>query len=168
MPHFDLTAFSPQIIWLFITFIILYVLMAKVALPRIGSILEQRQARIDDNLDAAQNLRNEAAADAEAYDKSLADAREQARTAIYEATQEMSDESTRRHEDLGSRLSGEIKAAEERISAAKEAAVSGIREAAESVAAVATERLIGIVPGDDAVHSAIAAALEVSGKGTAK
>ena len=168
MPQLDITTFSPQIIWLFITFIILYVLMAKVALPRIGNILEQRQARIDDNLNAAQNLRNEATADAEAYDKSLADAREQARTAIYEATQEMSDESARRHEELDSRLSGEIKAAEERISEAKEAAVSGIREAAESVASVATERLIGVVPGDDAVQLAIAAALEASGKGTAK
>ena len=68
MPQLDITTFSPQIIWLFITFIILYVLMAKVALPRIGNILEQRQARIDDNLNAAQNLRNEATADAEAYD----------------------------------------------------------------------------------------------------
>ena len=59
MPQLDISAFSPQIIWLIITFTLLYVLMAKVALPRIGSILEQRQARIDDNLDAAQNLRNE-------------------------------------------------------------------------------------------------------------
>ena len=123
MPQLDITTFSPQIIWLVITFVILYALMAKIALPRVGSVLEERQARIDDNLDAAQNLRNESNADAEAYEKSLAEAREQARAAIYEATQEMSDESSRRHEELGNRLSGEIKTAEETIKAAKDAAL---------------------------------------------
>jgi F-type H+-transporting ATPase subunit b len=160
MPQLDISAFSPQIIWLIITFTVLYVLMAKVALPRIGSILEQRQARIDDNLDAAQNLRNESNADAEAYDKSLAEAREQARTAIYEATQEMSEEATRRQEELGGKLSGELKAAEERISAAKEAAMSGIQDAASSVASEATERLIGIKPGEEAVQSAVSSAMK--------
>ena len=166
MPQLDISAFSPQIIWLFITFILLYVLMAKVALPRIGSILEQRQARIDDNLDAAQNLRNEADADSEAYDQSLAEARENARTAIFEATQEMSDESARRHDVLGSKLSGELKAAEERISDAMSAAISGIQEAAASVALEATERLIGITPGDDAVQTAISSAMASSKEGS--
>ena len=168
MPQFDISAFSPQIIWLVITFVFLYVIMAKVALPRIGSVLEQRQARIDDNLDAALNLRNESDADAEAYEQSLAEAREQARTTIFEATQEMSDESARRHEELGTRMSGEIKAAEERISAAKEAAIAGIQDAASNVASDATERLIGIVPNDDAVKTAISSALEVSSKENSK
>lgn len=164
MPQLDIAAFAPQIIWLIITFTLLYVIMAKVALPRIGSILEQRQARIDDNLDAAQNLRNESNADAEAYEKSLADAREQARTSIYEATQEMSGEAARRHEELGSRLSEDLKAAEQRIAAAKDAALEGIQEAASSVASEATERLIGIAPGEEAVKTAISSALDVSGK----
>jgi len=163
MPQLDISAFSPQIIWLVITFVLLYVIMAKVALPRIGSILEQRQARIDDNLDAALNLRNESNADAEAYDKSLAEAREQARISIYEANKEMTDEAARRHENLGSKLTGEIKAAEERISAAKTAAVAGIQEAASSVASLATERLIGIQPGEDAVQAAVSSAMKENG-----
>jgi F-type H+-transporting ATPase subunit b len=86
MPQLDITAFSPQIIWLIITFLLLYVLMAKVALPRIGNILEQRQARIDDNLDMAQSLKNESNIDAESYDHTIAEAREQARKSIQEIT----------------------------------------------------------------------------------
>ncbi len=160
MPQLDLTAFPPQIIWLVITFLILYILMAKVALPRVGGILEERQARIDDNLDNAQNLRNEAKNDAEAYEQSLAEARDQARTSIYEATQEMSEESARRHEELANRLSGEIKAAEDNINQAKEAALDGIQDTARSVAAQAVERLIGVQPGDDDVANAVSAALK--------
>ena len=59
MPQLDISTFTPQIIWLIITFGVLYLLMAKLALPRIGSILEQRQNRIEDNLAMAQNLKRE-------------------------------------------------------------------------------------------------------------
>ena len=81
MPQLDISAFSPQIIWLIITFCLLYVLMARVALPRIGSVLEQRQSRIDENLGMAQNLRNESEVDAKAYDQGMTEAHEQARNA---------------------------------------------------------------------------------------
>jgi len=164
MPQFDVTTFSPQIIWLVISFLVLYFLMAKVALPRIGGILEERQARIDNNLDAAQSLRNESNAEAEAYEESMAEARERARSTIYDATQEMSADSARRHEELGERLSGELKLAEQRIAEAKAAAITGIQDAATSVAAQATERLIGIEPGDEAVASAISDAFNTSVK----
>ena len=164
MPQFNVTTFSPQIIWLVISYLVLYFLMAKVALPRIGGILEERQARIDDNLDAAQSLRNESNAEAEAYEGSMAEAREQARSTIYDATQEMSADSARRHEELGERLSGELKSAEQRIAEAKLVAVTGIQDAAASVAAQATERLIGIEPGDEAVASAISDAFNTSVK----
>ena len=50
MPQLELEYFAPQIIWLIISFTVLWVLMAKVALPRIGLILEERQKRISDNL----------------------------------------------------------------------------------------------------------------------
>ncbi|MGY8998333.1 MAG: F0F1 ATP synthase subunit B family protein [Rhodospirillales bacterium] len=162
MPQLDISAFSPQIIWLVITFVILYVLMAKIALPRIGTVLEQRQSRIDDNLDAAQNLKNESDVDALTYDKLLSDARGHARTIIYEAIQEMSDLAARRQDELGKILSDEIKTAEGDIYAAKESAMSGIQDAATSVASEATERLIGLMPADDAVNRAILSSLAVT------
>ncbi|MGE5477250.1 MAG: hypothetical protein ACM3Q1_11385, partial [Bacteroidales bacterium] len=63
MPQFQQTAFFlPQIVWLAITFITLYILMAKVALPKIGAVLDERQRKIDDNLDKAAQLKAEAEA----------------------------------------------------------------------------------------------------------
>jgi F-type H+-transporting ATPase subunit b len=159
MPQLDISAFSPQIIWLIITFVILYALMAKVALPRIGNILEQRQARIDDNLDMAQSLKSESTKDAESYDQTIASALEKARKAIQEATKEISIETLQRQENLGIRLSSELKSAEDRIAEAKTSTMKNIHNSAASITSEAIKTLIGEKPTEDAVKNAISSAL---------
>lgn len=160
MPQFDITTFPTQMIWLAITFVVLYFLMSRIALPRIGQVLEDRQKRIDDNLDKAESLKREADGDSAAYEETLKGAREQARLAIYESSQQASAESARRHAELGERLAGEIKEAETRIEDAKEAAISEIGEAAASVATETVARLIGVTPSADDASKAIEAAIK--------
>ena len=75
MPQLDISVFAPQIVWLTITFLAMYFLMAKVALPRIAQVLDERQTRIDDNLEKAAALKKEAEDAATAYESSLAQAR---------------------------------------------------------------------------------------------
>jgi F-type H+-transporting ATPase subunit b len=168
MPQLDVSAFSPQIIWLIITFVALYALMAKVALPRIGNILEQRQARIDDNLDVAQSLKRESNKDAESYDQAIAGAREKARIAIQETTKEISLEIANRQDELGVKLSGELKSAEDRIADAKALATKSIHESAASITSDAIKILIGEKPTENAIKSAISSALNVPNGETRK
>ncbi len=160
MPQLDLTGFPPQIIWLVITFIVLWLLMARVALPRISSVLEERQTRIDDNLDAAQNLRNEAEAELEAYEKTLANAREQARQAIQQAHGEATTDAAARQEELGQRLANDVKDAEARIAKAKDDAIAGIRGVAADPASASTQPRIGAPPAAEAVGAAVDAAMK--------
>ena len=159
MPQLDITAFSPQIIWLIITFLLLYILMSKVALPRIGNILEQRQARIDDNLDMAQSLKNEANIDAESYDQAIAEARAQARKSIQETTKEMSIEASRQQEELGKRLSEELKSAEEQIKDAKTLAVKNIHKSAASLSSETVKLLIGKKLTEKTINDSISSAI---------
>jgi F-type H+-transporting ATPase subunit b len=159
MPQLDITAFLPQIIWLIFSFFVLYVLMAKIALPRVGIILEQRQTRIDDNLDAAENLRKEANTDAVTYDNALIKARETARLIIYDATKKTTEDAALKQDELNERLSAELKVAENRINTAKENAISGIKEAATNIASEATKHLIGIKPNNSSLSKEISLAL---------
>ena len=129
--------------------------MAKLALPRIGSILEQRQNRIEDNLGMAQNLKRESEADAKAYEAAIVEAREQARSSIQLAIKEMSEQSQRRQSELNDRLVAELKSAEERIGEAKKKAMSNISETAEDIVLDAAESLIGVAQSKDSIRSAV-------------
>src|SRR3954453_19265754 len=73
-PPFDPSTFASQLVSLAITFVALYLLMARVALPRVGSILEERRARIDGDLGDAQRLKARSDEAIAAYEKALADA----------------------------------------------------------------------------------------------
>ena len=168
MPQFDLSTFPTQLVWLVIAFVLLYVLMARVALPRIGQVLEERQEKIDDNLDTAEKLRAETEADSESYEAALVQAREQARGAIQDAARAATEEASRRQEELGRELAETVKAVEENIEDAKRDAVSGIRQAAVEAAASATERLIGVKPSDAAAGAAVDKAFEARALETGK
>ena len=160
MPQLDLAGFPSQIIWLVITFVILWLLMAKIALPRVGLVLEERQKKIDENLDLAENLRDEARGALDAYEKSIADAKDNARGSVTEAVRQMSDSAQARHAEKSEELAAEIKEAEARIDAAKQQAISGIQEAAATVASSAAEKLIGASLPSDAVRQAVNTAMK--------
>lgn len=160
MPQFDVATFPTQIFWLVVSFILMYLLMSRVALPRINRVLEERQRRIDDNLDRAQTLKEEADAAAAEYERVLEQARESARAAIAEASQEMADEANQRRAELEARLAAEIKEAEARIDEAKTQAIAGLRGAAIDVATSAAGRLLGSTPETDAIAAAVDAAIQ--------
>src|SRR5438067_5584760 len=79
-PPFESQHFASQLFWLALIFIILYVVMARVALPRVASILEDRRRRIDADLQEAQRLKRESDAAVAAHEKALSDARARAQT----------------------------------------------------------------------------------------
>lgn len=143
MPQLDPSLFATQLFWLFVTFMVLFLIAWKVALPRIADVLNARQNRIDSDLERAQTLKSEAEDVLSAYEKALAEATAEAQDIHRQNLQELAAERTRRQEELARRLSGQTRDAESRISAERRRAVDNIREATLDVVRSAAVRLIG-------------------------
>jgi F-type H+-transporting ATPase subunit b len=144
MPQFDPTSFPSQLFWLAVSFIALYVLMSKVALPRIGEILEERQKRISDDLDMAERLKTETESAIATYEKALAEARSSAQAAIAKVMDANAAEAAERHRALEATLSAKITESEERIHAARREAMTQVSGIAAEVAAAIVERFADI------------------------
>ncbi len=160
MPQLDPTTFLPQITWLVITFTILFLVMWRVALPRIADVLDARQERMNDNLEKAEDFKKEAEAALEAYEAAMATAREQAQTVIAEAHGAMSAEAAKQQAVLSDTLSEQIAQGEERIEQAKKAAIGQLQGMSAELTAAALERLTGERPNDAALNAAVDAALK--------
>ena len=143
MPQLDPTHFASQVFWLVVTFIALYVLMWKVALPRVSAVLRERQERIDDDLEKAGRLKAEAEAVLKAYEEAMAEGRAKAQIALREAAERCAKEAAEAQAQASARLDRETADAERRIEAAKRAALDGVRQVAAEAARDAAAKLVG-------------------------
>ena len=143
MPQLDFTTFPAQIVWLAICFIVLYALMARVGLPRVGAILADRRGRIDGDLAKATQMKDEAEAVIAAYQRALAEARAEAQAMVRETTETLNAAAAARQRTLAQGLAAETAAAERRIAAAKTEALANLRDVAIDVARAAAAKIAG-------------------------
>jgi F-type H+-transporting ATPase subunit b len=143
MPQLDPAVFLPQLFWLAVVFIGLYLVMSKVALPRVSEVFDARATRIASDLDGAAALKAEAEAAMQAYEKTQAEARANAADLIRQAEAAMAAQGASRQAQLGRELGDRLKTAESRIAAAKSAALGNLTQMSSEVARAAVERLIG-------------------------
>ncbi len=160
MPQFMIGDFAPQLVWLAISFVILYFLMSRVALPRIADVLEDRQSRIADDLDQAEQLKANAEKVIAEYEAALAEARLKAQAMLAQTTAEANAVAERRNSEVAERLNSEAAAAAGRIAEAKSAAMAQVKTVATELAQAAAEKLIGERVPDANVSAAVSATME--------
>jgi len=159
-PPFQSVNFPSQLVWLAVTFVLLYVLMSRIALPRIAGILADRDKRIADDIAAANRFKEQSDAAHAAYEKALADARTRAQ-AIANATREReaaaAEETNKR---LEAQLHERIAAAEQSIAASRTSAMSNVGGIASDTASAIVERLLGKAPAAHEVAAAVGETLK--------
>jgi len=160
MPQLDVAYFLPQLVWLAISFLFLYLLMSKIGLPRVAVAIEARRQRREEDLDRAAQLRREAEAVVAAYEGVRAAARERAQTTIRETTERFAAEAADRQRALAAVLTERTAAAERDIAAAKERAFGEIRTVAVDVAVSIAARLIGGSPGQSNITAVVDRVIE--------
>ena len=159
-PPFAKETFASQLVWLAITFVILYLLISRLAIPRIGGILAARTQRIEGDFAAARRMKDESEAALAAYEKSLAEARNRAQAIGAEIRDKLHAQGEERRKALESRLNAQLAEAEKQIAATKATAMTNVRGIALEAAGAIVERLIGTAPTAPAVAAAVDEVLE--------
>jgi len=156
-PPFDAANFAPQLIWLAIVFGALYLLMSRVALPRVADILETRRAKIAKDVDDANAMQKTAEEAGVSYQKSLSDARANAQ-ALGQAQRDRlaaeSDAARKTHEGA---LNAKLAAAEASIAASKAKAMESVDGIAHDAASTIVQQILGKAANGEAISQAIAA-----------
>ena len=160
MPQMEFADYVPQVIWLILCFGCLYVLMSRLVLPRVAEILENRQRKLDHDIESAERLRNEATAALSEYDAAMRDAALQAENIISEAREKLKVESQNRLDALDRRLDEQAVVSEKRLNELGVAAEAEVRKAAEDLVPLTVRKLIGLEVSPDEVSQAIQAASE--------
>ncbi len=160
MPQLAFETYSPQLVWLAITFILLLLVMWRGVLPRIGEVLEERQNRIQHDLDEAERLKTEAEQALAGYEAALAEARGSAGGLLAEARTRLGEELDARRAEVETALAAETRKAEDEIAAARAQAMAGISDAAADATRAVVKRLTGITARKPAATAAVDAALQ--------
>ncbi len=142
-PPFDSTTFGSQLLWLAITFGLLYYLMSKFALPRIAGILEERNDRIADDLAEAEKLKQETDAAIADYEQALAEAKQNAHAIAQNARDKSKEEIEASRSKIESDLEAKMAEAEARIAETKASAMAEVDVIAKDTAEALVETLVG-------------------------
>ena len=160
MPQLDVTTFGNQIFWLLVTLVVIYWVLSRIALPRIGAVLADRQGTIVGDLNAADELKSKAKAAEAAYEKALSDARSQAQEIVGKAKAEIQKDLDLAIAKADAEIAARTAESERRIDEIR----AGASEAIESVAKDTAAELVAAL-GGKADAASVAAAVSARLKG---
>jgi F-type H+-transporting ATPase subunit b len=143
MPQLDTTTWPSQLFWLAITFVALYIVISRIAIPRTGGVIEKRKATIDGDLAAAQKAKADSEKAEQAYEASLAEARGKASAIAADNRGKLTAELDGERAKLDGSLSAKIADAEKKIAASRSKAMADVETIAADIAASIVSELTG-------------------------
>ena len=159
-PPFQKDTFASQLVSLVIAFVALYLIVSRIALPRVGSLLDERQNKIEGDLAEAQKLKDASDSALKAYENELAAARSRAQAISADTREKLNATSEAERKKLEQRLSVKLADAEKTIASTRETAMSNVRGIAADAAAAIVQRLTGVLPDGKSVDRAVDASLK--------
>jgi F-type H+-transporting ATPase subunit b len=159
-PPFQKDTFASQLVSLVIAFVALYLIVSRIALPRVGSVIDERQNKIEGDLADAQRLKDQSDGALKAYEGELAAARSRAQAIGAETREKLNAASEAERKTLEERLAVKLADAEKTIASTREAAMGNVRGIASEAAAAIVQQLTGVLPDGKSVDSAVDASLK--------
>ena len=143
MPQLDFSTFGNQIFWLVVTLVVIYLILSRVALPRIAGVLAERSGTISNDLDAAEELKAKAVAAEEAYNQALSDARAEAAKIVASTKADMKAELDAAIAKADAEISQKTAESEKVISEIRATALESVEEVAKNTAMALVSALGG-------------------------
>jgi F-type H+-transporting ATPase subunit b len=140
-PPFDASTFGTQLFWFALTFLLLYLVVSRFVLPRVGSVLERRASAVKSDLDQAAQKSADAEEARVTMERAIAKARADARAMIDAARADITAKLTAEQEAAEKRLADRIAAAEGRVDAARQKALAEVPVLAEALAREIADKL---------------------------
>jgi F-type H+-transporting ATPase subunit b len=159
-PPFDSSTFASQLVSLAIFFVALYIIVSRIALPRVGAVIDARQDKIEGDLAEAQKLKDSSESALKAYEADLANARSKAQAISAANRQKLNAASEAERKTLEDKLAVKLTEAEKTIAATRATAMSNVRGIAADAAGAIVQRLTGTAADTGAVSRAVDASLK--------
>ncbi len=159
MPQLDFATFPNQIFWLVVALVAIYLILTRVALPRIGAVLAERRGTITNDIARAEALKQQAEEAEAAYNKALADARAEAGRIIDKTKAEMQEQLDIALQKADAEIAAKTAESERRLAAIRDSASAAVEEVARDTAAEVVSALGG-KPDGRSINAAVAARLK--------
>ncbi len=143
MPQLDMSTWPPQLFWLAVTFLALYFVISRVAIPRTGGVIALRKSTIDGDLAKAKNLKDETENAVRSYEATLADAKAKAHAIALENCNKLNTEIEAERTKLDAALGAKIATAEKKVAASRDKALEDISAMAAEIAGDIVTQLTG-------------------------
>lgn len=159
MPQLDFSTWPNQIFWLAVTLIVIYMVLSRVALPRIGAVLAERNGVITNDLAAAEDFKQKAVLADQAYNDALDAARIEAAKIITEAKAAIQKDLDKAIAKADTAIAAKATESEKEIAVIRDSAVKSVTEVATATAGEIVMALGGVADAK-AVKSAVAARMK--------
>jgi F-type H+-transporting ATPase subunit b len=159
-PPFQAETFASQLFWFAIAFVLLYVIISRLAIPRVGGIIDARRRSVEGDLAEARRLKDSSDAAIASYEKALADARGRAQALANETREKYAADAEAARKQLDATLNARLTEAEQAIATRRAAAMANVQGIAVETAAAIVERLTGTAPAGADVAKAVADTLK--------
>jgi F-type H+-transporting ATPase subunit b len=159
MPQLDFSTWPNQIFWLLVTLVVIYLVLSRIALPRIGAVLADRKSTITNDLAAAEELKQKAVDAEKAYNEALANARAEAAKIVAQARAEIQKDLDAATARADAEIAAKAAESERTIAEIRDGAAAAVAEVARDVAAELVAAL-GQAADAKTVSAAVAARLK--------
>lgn len=155
LPQLDFTTFPSQIFWLIVTFSIVYLIYSQKSVPDLSNTIKNRTERIKNDLDTAEELKDEVASVQKAYEDSLQSAREESIAHFKKAEADIATKSEQQTQDFHKKSTEKVMELEKSIQEAKKNAMEDMSDIAADIAILAAEKIIGVKTDQKSVRAVI-------------